>query len=450
MVIVRETFSQAVIAGFEGYGFHSEAPTIHEWPMDMFSTGSDLTPLKEGIDHVIYGLTQWQPKVTKKGLVSAGERPTVTGKDYEEALANLNHLFLRKRWGDGLPILPPTEERVNWILTGTDLARDVLVGGGKILPKGGRTSVEALAIALAMAGGRPEYLPVLIAAVEAITKTPPGEPGHIAWASTTRSTFANVIVNGPMGRQIRLNARYGVMGPDPLLPAGGSIGRAIAFLLRILGGNLPGAGAMAIYGFMRYTNAVFAEDEAGLPKGWKSLAEEQGFAKGSNVVTVIPAMSAENTQLHQAIGPSTEDEEIQFLYRIAGDIGVPGQIGGYVADGPGFSSGLVLMGYNMAKVLSELGWSKEKVKEFLREHATPSWEQLVRTGRVDPKAKPKSIKIAPVTLVIAGGDQSSQACFMRPYHQHSPTNAEIRLPARAKWDALLAQAEKDLGPIPAI
>ena len=90
------------------------------------------------------------------------------------------------------------------------------------------------------------------------------------------------------------------------------------------------------------------------------------------------------------------------------------------------------------------------MKEFLREHATPSWEQLVRTGRVDPKAKPVPIKIAPVTLVIAGGDQSNQACFMRPYQQHSTTSAEIKLPARTKWEALVAQAEKDLGPIPTL
>lgn len=449
MVIVRATFSQAVISGFEGYGFPPEAPIIHEWPMDMFLAGSDLTPLKEGIDQIIYGLTKWQPKITKKGVLSLGEKPTVTGKDYEEALDNMNHLFLRNNWGDGLPIIPATEGRVDWILTGTDLARDALVGGGQILPKGGKTTVEALAIALAMAGGRPEYLPVLIAAVEAITFTPSGERGHIVWTSTTRSCFANVIVNGPLGKQLRFNSRYGVIGPDPLLPAGGSIGRAIAFLVRILGGNQPGVGSMAIYGFMRYTNAVFAEDEAGLLlSGWISLAVERGFKKEQNIVTVIPAMSVENTQLHQAFGPTTEDEEIQFLYRMAGDIGVPGQLGGYIADGPGFQSGLVLMGYNMAKVLSEEGWTKEKVKEFLRENATPSWDQLVRTGRVDPKAKPEPIKIAPVTLVIAGGDQSNQACYMRPHAPHSPTSAEIKLPAQAKWDALLKAAEADLGPIP--
>ncbi len=60
--------------------------------------------------------------------ISAAQKVTVEGKDYEEAVANMNHLFLKNMWSDGLPLLPPTEERVNWILTGTDLPRDTVVG----------------------------------------------------------------------------------------------------------------------------------------------------------------------------------------------------------------------------------------------------------------------------------------------------------------------------------
>lgn len=450
MIMTRETFTPGVIAGMASFGFAPEAPIMYEFPMEMFLTGADLTPLTEGIDYIVSGLTKWEPKIGK-GPLSAGEKPTVTGKDYEEAVDNLNYLFLKHMWGDGLPIVPPTEERVNWILTGTDLPRDTIVGeGGQILPKGGIPSVEALAIHLAMAGGRPEYLPLLIATVEAIT-TP--ESNLRSWNSTTHSPFPVVIVNGPIGQQLRLTTRYGVLGPDPRFPAGGCIGRAIRLILLILGGAIPGLGRMGIYGHMAYTNAVFAEDEAGLLllPGWKSVAEERGFAKGANVATVVTVSTAKLCQLHQSFGPSMEEEQIQFLYRIAGDIASPGHFLGYTSynpdePAPGAVSGVVLMGYNMPKVLMEFGWTKEKVSDFLRENSVPSWEQLVRTGRVDPAATPEIPVIAPVMLVIAGGDQSNQSLVMQGGTVGQMlVSKEIKLPAN--WDALLAQSEEDLGPI---
>ena len=80
-----------------------------------------------------------------------------------------------------------------------------------------------------------------------------------------------VIVNGPIAAQIRLNAGFGLLGPDPQHPAGASIGRALRLLPQNVGGALPGTGTMAMFGGMRYTNAVFAEDEDGLPAGWEPV-----------------------------------------------------------------------------------------------------------------------------------------------------------------------------------
>ena len=201
----------------------------------------------------------------------APENITVEGKNYEEAVANMNHLFLRNLWGDGLPILPPTEERVNWILTGTDLRADEVIG--KILPRGGIASVRSIAVSLAMAGGRPEYMPVLIAAVEAMIEP---EFRHDWMNSTTCSVYPVVIVNGPIGKQICLNSGYGLLGPDPVHPPGASIGRAIRFMLMNLGGGIPGSGSMAIYGGpAKYAGMVFAEDEDGSP--WEPLSVERGF-----------------------------------------------------------------------------------------------------------------------------------------------------------------------------
>ena len=210
-------------------GFSADAATVHEFPLDMFLVGSDLTPLRENIDKIIYGLTKWSPKTKEKGLVKPS-KVKVQGKDYQEAVANMNLLFLKNLWSDGLPLLPATEERLNWIMTGTDFSRDKVIG--KILPRGGIATVETIAASLAMAGGRPEYLSVLIAAMDAILDP---QFFHQHMNSTTCSTYAAVIVNGPAAKQIRLNSGYGCLGPSSKYPAGATIGRAIRLILLNLG-----------------------------------------------------------------------------------------------------------------------------------------------------------------------------------------------------------------------
>ena len=128
---------------FGGMGFPAEAPIVLEFPVVMFDPGSDLTPLKENIDKVVYGLTQWEPSTKSKGI-KYPPHVIVAGRDYEDAMTNMNRLFLKNLWGDGLPILPATKERVDWIMKGTDLSRDKAIG--KILPRGGIATVEALTV----------------------------------------------------------------------------------------------------------------------------------------------------------------------------------------------------------------------------------------------------------------------------------------------------------------
>ena len=261
MVLTREGFSQVVANAFAGLGFPAEAPSIYEYPLRMFDTGSDLTPLREHFDPIVFGLTQWEPKIkTKQTFVPS--MVNVQGKDYKGALDNMNALFMRNLWGDGLPLKPATKERVDWILTGTDMPRDTVIG--KVLPRGGIATVETVAVALAMAGGRPEYLPVLIAGVQAVTNP---DFGFQATNSTTCAVVPALIVNGPIAKQIRLSSGYGMMGPDPMHPAAQIIGRALRLVQQDPGGAVPGVSTMALYGGLRSTDAILAEDEEGIPKG---------------------------------------------------------------------------------------------------------------------------------------------------------------------------------------
>jgi len=369
-----------------------------------------------------------------------------TGKNYEEAVINMNNLFIKNLWSDGLPILPPTPERVEWILTGTDLARNTLVGGGKILPRGGMTTVEALAVSLAMAGGRPEYLPVLIAIVEAMT-----DPltNHQAWTATTGCTAAMTIVNGPIAAQIRLNRGYGCLGPSSEYPAGASLGRAIRFLLMNLGGAIPGKGTMSIYGGpARYTGLVFAEDEDGLPPGWDPLNVEYGFTPGSNTLTFDAAYFFCEIWEGAAMTEEEAEGNLRSIARfISTTLYMP------LSDTPGY----LLIGRSTAEQFAKLGWSKEKIKSFLWQNArilepiSRDLRQLVKLqmGKQDiqwpiPIAdKPEDIKI-----VVCGGSQSGHSFWLQSGgHRKAATHAEIKLPA--DWNQLLQKAEQDLGPMPA-
>src|SRR5690348_15776118 len=140
-----------------GLGLAPDAAMV-TFPIEMFLPGSDISPV-EARKHEFYdGLTRWRSALGGDGA-SGPTMIKVQGASVEDAFSRANNLMLANRWGDGLPVWPPTPERVDWILRGAVQPRQRRVG--IFPPRGGVTMIETCAIALAMAGGRPEYLPVL-------------------------------------------------------------------------------------------------------------------------------------------------------------------------------------------------------------------------------------------------------------------------------------------------
>jgi len=440
---------------FAGLGFPVEnAEAV--FPHHLLVEG-DLSPFREDIDKIIDGLTKWEPKVKEKTLVPAS-RLTIEGKDYQEAIAKMNNLFLKNMWGDGLPLLPATQERVDWILKGTDLSPDAAIGA--ILPAGRVATAETLAVTLAMTGGRPEYLPVLIAAIQAILEP---DQAHQRMQATTCSVYPAVMVNGPIAKQIRLNAGYSCIGPNPTWPAGGSIGRAVQLLLLTVGAAVPGSGSMAIHGApAKYAGVVFAEDEENLPEGWKPLNVEYfGYPEGANTVGVLSVAS--NVDLHNTT--IREGDELAKLYLYSDFLRVPNwnAITGPYADAP---PGIVVFPQGQAKALVNGGWTKEKIKVFLWENSmipldiieranNQTWAEIVGDGSKYPwlvdasvgNSLPITKKPEDIMIVVAGGEQSGHGYWMHVgCCPAKATSAEIELPA--DWEQLLTEAEEDLGPAP--
>jgi hypothetical protein len=428
------------------------APTaaMVTFPMPIFLPDSDIAPVRDRKHEFYDGLTRWKP-AAQAPASERGHMISIEASDYEQALDRFNQLALANRWGDGLPLWLPTRERVQWILRGAaDPATRVL---GKMPPRGGIVSVQACAIALAMAGGRPEYLPVLLAAVEAFLDP---RTGSDQLQAASGSAFPVVIVNGPIRRQIGLNCGFGCLGPDPQHPAGASIGRALRLMQQTLGGALPGTGAMANYGGMRYTNAVFGEDEEGLPDGWTPHGTERhGFAPGSNSVSLAFASGAANIRRRSAKKETAEEDALQGMHRMADFLRAPNLhcIPGWTDGTPG-----VLMIPNIvAQRMAELGWTQRSMREFLWEQSRIPMEWLRRSGSVswievdsDPATRaslaldpwPIAQKPENLILTVAGGGHPTNSYWLQGY---SPAVIGRPIDLPAGFDALLAAAERDLG-----
>jgi len=429
-----------------GLGFAPDIAMV-VFPIEMFLVESDISQVDREVDRFVEGVTRWRPTQSRAGT---RELPMlkVEGSDHSAAFSNFNAMAIRRRWGDGLPLVPPTEDLVSWILRGADLPRETPVG--KFMPRGGIVTLETLAVSLAMAGGRPEYLPILHAAVRAIL-----DPAleHEGWQATSSSTFPVVIVNGPAAREVRLNSGFGLLGPDPRHPAGAAIGRAIRLLQQNVGGALPGIGTMAMFGAMRYTNAVFAEDEEGLPPGWEPFnADYMGCLKGSNSVAVNVASGAANI-IRRGIGSETlENEASASLYRIA--TYMKAHNANCLAAHRDGTPGILLLSRTVANQLASLGWTRRSIQAYLWEHSRIPRSELERSGLVAwmehrgagrMQDDPWPITNAPenIAIVVAGGSHPTHAFWLQTSIAKKLTGAQVELPA--KWDELIADGARELG-----
>lgn len=182
-------------------------------------------------------------------------------------------------WSDGLPVVPPTDARILRMLAGTRRKPDEVVG--RVPPNLVPCTVEKVAINAVMAGCKPEYLPVVLAAVEAALDPGFGLHGLLA---TTGFAGPIVIVNGPVTRRIGMNWGMNALGQGNR--ANATIGRALQLIVRNVGGGRPGEIDRACLGNPGKYTFCFAEDET--DAGWTSLAASRGVPTGKSAVTLFP------------------------------------------------------------------------------------------------------------------------------------------------------------------
>ena len=194
--------------------------------------------------------------------------------DYDDPV----EVCFERGWSDGLPVVPPTDVRVMRMLQGTTRKPGEVLG--LIPPNLAECTVEKAAINAVMAGCKPEYMPVVLAAIEAALEPIFTLHGVLA---TTYFSGPIIIVNGPVVKRIGMNSGLNALGQGNR--ANATIGRALQLIVRNVGGGRPGEADRATLGNPGKYTFCFAEDES--DAGWEPLSVSRGFARGQSTVTLF-------------------------------------------------------------------------------------------------------------------------------------------------------------------
>ena len=257
--------------------------------------------------------------------------------------ADAQRVFLAQGWTDGSPIIPPTPELVEEALGFTQRAPDEILG--RVPERRRSISVEKVAINGVMAGCRPEYLPVLMAAVEAMCDPASGPHGPTA---STAGAGLLLIVNGPPIAQLKINSGVNLFGPGQR--ANATIGRALRLIIMNCAGAVPGQADRSTLGHAGKYAWCISEDES--DEAWLPLHVERGFSSEQGALTTFWGLST--VQVSVPAGPEPEP----ILKEIARTIGA--------VAGAGASErqvALVIAGEHRQAIASA-GWSKADVRRF--------------------------------------------------------------------------------------
>ncbi|HWP58035.1 MAG TPA: hypothetical protein VNL14_09125 [Candidatus Acidoferrales bacterium] len=280
--------------------------------------------------------------------------------EVEDSLEAANEWFLREKLSDGLPIVPPTRARVERMLAGTD--RDPQEVVGAVPPKWAPASVEKIAINAVMAGCLPEYLPVILAAVEAMV-----EPRFNLYGVQATTGYAGpaLMINGPLRRKLDINCDAGLFGPG--FRANATIGRAIRLILITIGGGFPGETDRSTFGWPGKYTFCFGENEEKSP--WEPYHVECGFGPEESTVTVAGV----NGFIPMHTAGSRGEEALSSLAEV-----IAMHRGGSHLDVGSFGGGtpLIALGIEDAEIMARDGITKAQVKQYLWEHATIPFSRI--------------------------------------------------------------------------
>jgi len=286
-------------------------------------------------------------------------------------------------WSDGLPLVPPTEIRVVRMLSGTHRNPDEVIG--TVPPDYGECSIEKIAVNAVMAGCKPEYLPVVITAVEAALQDEFCMHGLLA---TTYFSGPMVLVNGPISRAIGMNSRGNALGQGNR--ANATIGRALQLVIRNVGGGKPGGVDRSVLGNPGKYSYCFAEDETN--SCWESLAVEKGFTIDQSTVTLFAADGMQGIVDQKSREPESLARSFAAGLRVASH---PKMV--MAADA------FLVVSPEHERVFRNANWSKQQLKDRLNELLMIPGAELVVGANGIAEGIPEKFKDAILPKFREGG-----------------------------------------------
>jgi hypothetical protein len=328
------------------------------------ATQQELQPIAAAVfdpmvDDLVRPLTAEEAKPSQIQKQHENTNLKVTGADYQDAYQKVNDLFLDSHWADGLPIVPPTPALVKEMLAATTRSPNEILG--QVAPKNGTATVEKVAVNSVMAGAKPEYFPVILAAMDGFLDKH-YDLTHVQ--ASTGSFTPVVIVNGPLARELNFNSGIGMLGHG--WRANSTVGRALRLSLLNLGQTWPAVNDMALTGrFESYTFFTFAEDEAKSP--WEPYHVGLGYKPGDSTVTV--ATSGTPIVLGGgAVAPWTAQGILDTVVARTSNV-----VFGWVHS----QTYILVLHPDCAYELGKLGYTRRSLQQWLYEHTSIPYEKLL-------------------------------------------------------------------------
>ena len=326
--------------------------------------------------------------------------------DSPDDLDEFNSWAHGRGYGDGLPLVPPTPERVARMVAGAHRPAEHVLG--IVAPDYRNASVLRVAVNAVMAGCQPTDMPILAAAVRAACRP---EVNLIGLQGTTHSSGLMILVNGPGARAAGIHSGSGVFGPG--FRANAAIGRAMRLVLWNIGGGRATLGTdRSTQGSPAKFSFCFAENEEASP--WTPLRTDLGFGIDDTVVTVVGAEAPRNIDVHSSLGA------LALLRNIARSVADPGTNNAYIRN----SDYYLGIGPEHARVLAAAGWDKPSIRQYVYENARIPFELWQQVGLAGVFPQPKFIEAAEagygvpmsdsasdIHIVVVGGE-GQHSCFI--------------------------------------
>ena len=318
-----------------------------------------VSQTEDAIDDLIASLTSDETQAAP----SENDESTLRfeGEDRYDAVLKMNQEFTARDWSDALPIWPPTREAVEKLIEGTNLNADDVVCD---MPPGfGIATVEQIAINSAMAGAKPEHMPIIIAAVKCLSLT--GGHGGKSMLMSTSPQAPMLVVNGPIAKEVGLHGGS-ALGPGRENEINITIGRAFYLCLKNIGMWYPHKMDMDTIGTTRKFVPCLAENEGASP--WASYAADKGFLDDQSAVSIFTT----NGELDVQDQGNTSAEGL--LKTLAYGITFGNRSVGHLQS----QERLIFMPPDVALPVAAEGWSKEDAKNFIFEHAYGSLGKFIQ------------------------------------------------------------------------